>query len=118
MFDTYGFPYELTFESAQDAGLNVDKDGFDKEIASSKRSCKKGSGDLQSMGSQDVTLMNIKDKSEFEYGVLEEKHAKLIDIVVDDKLVDKADSEHATLIFDKTPFYAERGGQVADDGEI
>lgn len=118
MFDTYGFPYELTFESAQDAGLKVDKKGFDAEMQAQKERARKARGDLQSMGRQDVTLMNIKDKSEFEYGVYEEKHAKLIDIVVNDKLVDKADGEHATLVFDKTPFYAERGGQVADHGNI
>ena len=118
LFDTYGFPYELTFEAAQDAGLEVDKDGFDKEMQAQKDRARKARGNLQSMGSQDETLMNIKDKSEFEYGTLQEDHAKLIDIVVDDKLVDSADGETATLIFDKTPFYAERGGQVADHGEI
>lgn len=118
LFDTYGFPYELTFESAQDAGLKVDKKGFDKEMQAQKERARKARGDLQSMGRQDVTLMNIKDKSEFEYGKYEEDHAKLIDIVVNDKLVNKADGEEATLVFDKTPFYAERGGQVADHGNI
>lgn len=118
LFDTYGFPYELTFESAHDAGLKVDKKGFDAEMQAQKDRARKARGNLQSMGSQDVILMNIKDKSEFEYGVNEEKHAKLLDIVVDDKLVDTADGEHAALIFDKTPFYAERGGQVADHGNI
>ena len=118
MFDTYGFPYELTFESAQDAGLKVDKEGFDAEMQAQKERARKARGDLQSMGRQDVTLMNIKDKSVFERDTYEEPHAKLLDIVVDDKLVDKADGEHATLVFDKTPFYAERGGQVADHGDI
>ncbi|QNQ84054.1 alanine--tRNA ligase [Lactobacillus sp. PV037] len=118
LFDTYGFPYELTFEAAQDAGLEVDKDGFDKEMQAQKDRARNARGNLQSMGSQDETLMNIKDKSEFEYGTLQEDHAKLIDIIVDDQLVDSADGDHATLIFDKTPFYAERGGQVADHGEI
>ena len=118
MFDTYGFPYELTFESAQDAGLKVDKRGFDAEMQAQKERARKARGDLQSMGRQDVTLMNIKDKSVFERDTYEEPHAKLLDIVVDDKLVDKADGEHATLVFDKTPFYAERGGQVADHGDI
>ncbi|WP_251716824.1 alanine--tRNA ligase [Lactobacillus agrestimuris] len=118
LFDTYGFPLELTVESAEDAGLKVDKDGFDAEMQAQKERARKARGDLQSMGKQDETLMNIKDKSEFEYGVYEEPHAKLIDIVVDDKLVDKANSEEAILVFDKTPFYAERGGQVADHGNI
>ena len=118
MFDTYGFPFELTFESAQDAGLKVDKKGFDAEMQAQKERARKARGDLQSMGRQDVTLMNIKDKSVFERDTYEEPHAKLLDIVVDDKLVDKADGEHATLVFDKTPFYAERGGQVADHGNI
>ncbi|MBD5432074.1 MAG: alanine--tRNA ligase, partial [Lactobacillus sp.] len=118
LFDTYGFPYELTVEAAEDAGLKVDKAGFDAEMKAQKERARNARGNLQSMGSQDVTLMNIKDKSEFEYGILEEDHAKLIDIVVDDKLVDSADGETATLIFDKTPFYAERGGQVADHGDI
>ena len=117
LFDTYGFPYELTFETAQDAGLEVDKKGFDAEMKAQKERARKARGDLQSMGAQDETLMNLKDKSEFEYGVYED-NAKLIDILVDDQLVDRADGDHAVLIFDKTPFYAERGGQVADHGNI
>ncbi|KJY58135.1 Alanine--tRNA ligase [Lactobacillus kullabergensis] len=118
LFDTYGFPYELTFETAQDAGLKVDQKGFDAEMAAQKERARKARGNLQSMSSQDETLMNLKDKSEFEYGVYEEKHAKLVDIIVDDQLVDKADGDNAVLIFDKTPFYGERGGQVADHGNI
>lgn len=117
MFDTYGFPYELTVEAAEDKGLKVDKDGFDAEMEAQKERARKARGNLQSMGSQDETLMKIKDKSVFEYGVYEEE-SQLVDIIVDDKLVDKADGEKATLIFDKTPFYAERGGQVADHGDI
>ena len=117
MFDTYGFPYELTVEAAEDKGLKVDKDGFDAEMEAQKERARKARGNLQSMGSQDETLMEIKDKSVFEYGVYEEE-SQLVDIIVDDKLVDKADGEKATLIFDKTPFYAERGGQMADHGDI
>lgn len=118
LFDTYGFPYELTFEAAQDAGLVVDKEEFDAEMKAQKERARKARGNLQSMGSQDITLMNIKDESVFEYHQLQEDHAKLLDIIVDDKLVDQVNGEQATLIFDKTPFYAERGGQVADHGEI
>lgn len=118
LFDTYGFPYELTFEAAQDAGLAVDKEEFDAEMKAQKERARKARGNLQSMGSQDITLMNIKDESVFEYHQLQEDHAKLLDIVVDDKLVDQVNGEQATLIFDKTPFYAERGGQVADHGKI
>ena len=118
LFDTYGFPYELTFEAAQDAGLVVDKEEFDAEMKAQKERARKARGNLQSMGSQDITLMNIKDESVFEYHQLQEDHAKLLDIVVDDKLVDQVNGEQATLIFDKTPFYAERGGQVVDHGEI
>lgn len=118
LFDTYGFPYELTFEAAQDAGLAVDKEEFDAEMKAQKERARKARGNLQSMGSQDITLMDIKDESVFEYHQLQEDHAKLLDIVVDDKLVDQVNGEQATLIFDKTPFYAERGGQVADHGEI
>ena len=117
MFDTYGFPYELTFEAAQDNGLKVDKKGFDAEMEAQKERARKARGDLQSMGSQDETLMSVMDASTFDYGVYEEK-SKLIDIIVNDQLVDKADGEKATLVFDHTPFYAERGGQVADHGEI
>ena len=65
MFDTYGFPYELTVEAAEDKGLKVDKDGFDAEMEAQKERARKARGNLQSMGSQDETLMEIKDKSVF-----------------------------------------------------
>ena len=49
LFDTYGFPYELTFEAAQDAGLKVDKKGFDEEMKAQKERARKARGNLQSM---------------------------------------------------------------------
>lgn len=118
LFDTYGFPYELTFEYASDAGLDVDQAAFEQEMAAQRERARSARTKAQSMGSQDETLMALKDNSEFVYGTFEIDDAELLEIVVNDQVVDTTNADHAQLIFDKTPFYAEMGGQVADVGQI
>lgn len=118
LFDTYGFPYELTFEYADDAGLTVDKAGFEQEMEAQRERARSARTKAQSMGSQDETLMELKDESEFVYGTFEIDAAELLEIVVDDQVVDSTNADRAQLIFDKTPFYAEMGGQVADVGQV
>ncbi|MFD1472463.1 alanine--tRNA ligase [Companilactobacillus mishanensis] len=120
LYDTYGFPLELTVEYAHDENLNVDEDGFKENMELQRERARKARGDLQSMGMQDETLMEIKTDSEFVGYDQDEVTATLKDIIVNDEIVDTATSVtgKAQLIFDKTPFYAEMGGQVADIGNI
>ncbi|MDO1605904.1 alanine--tRNA ligase [Lactobacillus sp. YT155] len=120
LFDTYGFPYEMTEEAAHDEGFTVDRAKFDAEMKKQKERARAARGNLQSMGSQDEVLMGIKTESEFVgyHDNYEVDDAKLVDIIVDDTLVDATNAKNAQLIFDRTPFYAEMGGQVADHGNI
>ncbi|MFT8501703.1 MAG: alanine--tRNA ligase, partial [Lacticaseibacillus paracasei] len=119
LFDTYGFPVEMTNEYAQDEGLQVDMAGFKKNMAAQRDRARKARGDRQSMGSQDKVLMSITTPSKFTgWTELDHKHASLQTIVVNDQLQDSVNEGTAQLIFDETPFYAEMGGQVADHGEI
>jgi len=119
LFDTYGFPVEMTNEYAQDEGLQVDMAGFKKNMAAQRDRARKARGDRQSMGSQDKVLMSITTPSKFTgWTELDHKHASLQTIVVNDQLQDSVSEGTAQLIFDETPFYAEMGGQVADHGEI
>jgi alanyl-tRNA synthetase len=119
LYDTYGFPIELTREIVARAGLSVDMDGFEKEMekqkerarASQKFDVSKKSGKLE-------LRTNIK-KSEFVgYHNLKCK-AKILDIVVGSQVTDCVNAgQEATLILDFTPFYGEMGGQVGDTGII
>ncbi|WP_125770475.1 alanine--tRNA ligase [Companilactobacillus furfuricola] len=120
LFDTYGFPLEMTMEYAHDEGLSVDEDGFKHNMELQRERARAARGDLQSMGMQDETLMEIKTESEFVGYDHNEIKATLKDIVVNDEMVDSVSmtADKAQLIFDKTPFYAEMGGQVADIGNI
>lgn len=118
LYDTYGFPLELTKEIAADQGLDVDKAGFDEEMQKQKERARSARGNAKSMGVQNGLLTDIKTPSEY---VGYEKLAAdgiLKDIIVDNKLVDVVSEGEAQVIFDKTPFYAEMGGQVADKGII
>ena len=119
LFDTYGFPVELTNETAQDEGLSVDMDGFKAEMEKQRQRARNARSDEQSMGSQNKLLLDLKDKSIFTgYTELTTNDAELIDLIVDNKLQDQATDGKALVVFDKTPFYAEMGGQVADIGTI
>lgn len=118
LYDTYGFPLELTQEYAADNGLKVDQAGFEKEMESQKQRARAARSQAKSMGVQDSLLIDIKTDSEY---VGYEKLAAdgiLKDIIVDDQLNQTVAAGTAKMIFSQTPFYAEMGGQVADQGVI
>lgn len=118
LFDTFGFPLELTKEIAGDQGIKVDEAGFDKNMAAQKARARAARGDAQSMGSQDKTLMAIETESKFTGWTDLEDQATLQNLIQDDQEKDRVEAGTAQLIFDQTPFYAEMGGQVADHGVI
>lgn len=119
LFDTYGFPVEMTNEIAEDAGLTVDMDGFKKNMEQQRARARAARSNAQSMGNQDTTLMDIKTDSKFTGWTSTAEHgAVLTDLIQKDKEVAVAESGTALAVFDKTPFYAEMGGQVADHGVV
>ncbi|WP_225048894.1 alanine--tRNA ligase [Lacticaseibacillus kribbianus] len=118
LFDTFGFPVEMTAEIATDEGFDVDMAGFKADMEAQRARARAARGDAQSMGSQDKVLMAIKLPSKFTGWTDLEDQATLSDIIVDDTEVKRIEAGTARLLFDQTPFYAEMGGQVADHGVI
>lgn len=117
LYDTFGFPKELTLEIAKENGLSVDEAEFDEEMKAQKERARNARGDLQSMNKQSIDLMNFKDESKFNYDKLEIE-TEVIGIFKDGVKVDSISEEEAEIIVKETPFYAESGGQVADTGVV
>ncbi|BAK21415.1 alanine--tRNA ligase [Melissococcus plutonius] len=118
LYDTYGFPVELTEEIATDAGLTVDHMGFEEEMKVQRERARKARNNETSMNVQSAVLTDIKVKSTFVgYEVLDNA-SELLVLLQNKKMVDTVEKGMAELIFAETPFYAEMGGQVADHGII
>ena len=118
LYDTYGFPVELTEEVAEDEGLKVDHAGFEQEMAAQRERARAARSTEMSMGVQSALLTDIKVASQFIGYHAEAAESELLVIIQDDKLVSSIATGQAQLIFAQTPFYAEMGGQVADTGVI
>ena len=121
LYDTFGFPIELTEEYAEELGLTVDIDGFNEEMEKQKERARASRHDDSSMQVQSDLYNRIIGDSEFVgYTQLIEKSSKLLAIVdKEDNLLDKyTGTDVVKVVFERTPFYAESGGQVADRGEI
>lgn len=118
LYDTYGFPVELTEEVAQDEGLKVDHAGFEKEMDAQRARARSARSTELSMGVQSALLTDIKVESRFVGYESLEANSELLVIIQEEQLLDTVTTGEAKLIFKKTPFYAEMGGQVADTGTV
>jgi len=120
LYETYGFPFELTREIALKNGLKADEDGF---LAARKEAQDTAKGAWKSSGEKDAFLFQKAEEklSETEFTGYEktEDSGRLTGIVsAEGALLDSAQSGECWLVFDKTPFYAESGGQLADTGAV
>lgn len=117
LYDTFGFPIELTVEVALENGFNVDLDGFKRELARQKELSRASRNEEYTMNTQNEDMLNFKESSEFvgyeNYSI----DSKIIGIFSEGNLVESASGE-VLLVFEKTPFYGEGGGQVGDLGII
>ena len=122
LHDTYGFPFDLTLEMAREEGLEVDEDGF-RRLMKEQKDRAKADAKAKKSGHTDVsvykTIADKSGKSEFVGYEQLSSEGKLTGIVVDGVGVATAsEGEDVELILNRTPFYAEGGGQLADGGRI
>ncbi|OCA92469.1 alanine--tRNA ligase [Pseudobacillus wudalianchiensis] len=119
LYDTYGFPVELTEEYAEEEGMRVDHEGFEREMENQRERARAARQDVGSMQVQGGVLGDITVESEFTgYDELTAE-ATVEVIIANGKIVEKAQAGEAVqLILSRTPFYAESGGQTADKGII
>ena len=116
LYDTYGFPFELTEEYLTDLGYKVSRKEFDKYMNIQKELAKKNAKNISSMASQKKVLLDFKDSSEFVYGIYRQR-SQIIAIFSNDQKVKSIDHDTYVAVR-RTCFYATSGGQVADTGMI
>ncbi len=119
LYDTYGFPVELTEEYAADEGMKVDHEGFEAEMELQRERARSARQDVGSMQVQGGILGDITVESKFiGYDKLETT-ASVVAMIKDGQLAEQVTTgEEFYFILDETPFYAESGGQIADKGTI
>ncbi|WP_205397433.1 alanine--tRNA ligase [Streptococcus lutetiensis] len=117
LYDTYGFPVELTEELAEDKGFKIDHAGFEAAMKEQQERARASVVKGGSMGMQNETLSSITEESVFSYDE-EILDSTLSVIIADNERTEAVSEGQALLVFAKTPFYAEMGGQVADHGVI
>ena len=119
LYDTFGFPVELTEEYAEDEGMTVDHDGFEAEMEQQRERARSARVDVDSMHVQSGVLGDIKNESEF-IGYDNLQVTAVVSVLLKEgQLVDEASAgDEIQFMLDKTPFYAESGGQIADRGTI
>jgi alanyl-tRNA synthetase len=119
LYDTYGFPLDLTQDIARENALGVDLDGFAEALARQQERGR-ASGKFAQQGQVSAQVIKDLEATEFlGYEQLETGDARVVAILVDGEAVDRLEADaEAILLLDRTPFYAESGGQVGDSGRI
>ncbi|WP_024831425.1 alanine--tRNA ligase [Ruminiclostridium josui] len=121
LHDTYGFPLDLTREIAEENGLGIDEDGFKKEMDAQRKKARDAhnSKDTSAWSDSVFDKLDKSQKTTFLGYEQTECQSKILYLVKDGDIVDNAqEGDEITVILDKTPFYAEMGGQVGDSGVL
>ncbi|MEO5622634.1 MAG: alanine--tRNA ligase, partial [Dokdonella sp.] len=119
LYDTYGFPVDLTADIARERGLEVDMGGFESAMEQ-QRARARSASQFEGRATMPAELASALAPTQFTgYGVLSGEHATVMGIVREGRAVDSlSDGESASVLLDRTPFYAESGGQVGDSGRL
>ena len=115
LYDTYGFPVDLTADVCRERNIKVDEAGFEAAMEEQRRRAREASG----FGADYNAMIRVDSASEFKGYDHLELNGKVTALVVDGKAVDAINAgQEAVVVLDQTPFYAESGGQVGDKGEL
>jgi alanyl-tRNA synthetase len=118
LYDTYGFPFDLTNEIASEMSLDLDKEGFERLMKAQKESARAARASISGWSDASKSLLSQFPKTEFVGYTQTSCQATVIGILVDDMSVPEVTEGDFSLITNKTVFYGEGGGQVGDSGII
>ena len=119
LYDTFGFPIDLTIEMAAEAGMTVDRQAFDGMMEQQKTRARKAREALGDLGWAGIEFGSDMPATEFVGYDQDTAEAKILAIVAEDGLQDEISAGvEASIVLDRTPFYAEMGGQSADHGTL
>ncbi|EAT4485274.1 alanine--tRNA ligase [Salmonella enterica] len=115
LYDTYGFPVDLTADVCRERNIKVDETGFEAAMEEQRRRAREASG----FGADYNAMIRVDSASEFKGYDHLELNGKVTALFVDGKAVEAINAgQEAVVVLDQTPFYAESGGQVGDKGEL
>lgn len=115
LYDTYGFPVDLTADVCRERNIKVDEAGFEAAMEEQRRRAREASG----FGADYNAMIRVDSASEFKGYDHLELNGKVTALFVDGKAVEAINAgQEAVVVLDRTPFYAESGGQVGDKGEL
>jgi alanyl-tRNA synthetase len=114
LHDTFGFPFDLTADIAREKGLKIDEDGFNKSMDQQKQTSKAGSSFVSSL----PAAAGVEETEFLGYEILESESKVLVLWRDQDRVDEVSESDEVFIACEKTPFYAESGGQVGDTGRF
>ena len=118
LYDTFGFPVDLTREIAEEAGLSIDEEAFKALMDEQKQRARAARGNISGWSDSSKALLENLPETEFLGYTEYECEGKVLSIFVDNESVDTVSEGECTIVTDKTVFYGEGGGQVGDTGVI
>ena len=118
LYDTYGFPIDLTREIAAEAGLALDEEGFSASMNAQRERARNARANISGWSNASKSILANLPKTEFTGYTESESGAKIVAIIEDDAELESVSEGEFSLVLDRTPFYGEGGGQVGDTGVI